>query len=133
MAATAIADRAWCRGRPGRRPGGAELAARAFTQPPAALRRPCIMCGPRGNWYHVDAIGHWVVLFNLSSDAAFHCGADAPPKVEKYGGLAQLRGLPRRRVQVRRLPCLLWCLPPPGVTSASRSHGDEPPALGGHG
>jgi hypothetical protein len=95
MAAAAVADTSLVpRDGPDDDPAARELAARALhnRRPPYVAHG--IMYGPRGQLVpHVDAIGHWVVLFNLGNDCTFHCGTPTHlRKSMKYGGLVSFGG-----------------------------------------
>ena len=94
MAAAAVADTSLVPRDGTDDPAERELAARALhnRRPPYVAHG--IMYGPRGQLVpHVDAIGHWVVLFNLGNDCTFHCGSPTHlRKSMKYGGLVSFGG-----------------------------------------
>ena len=94
MAAAAVADTSLAP-----RDGTAEPAEREFAVRALHNRRPPylstgIMYGPAAKLVpHVDALGHWVVLFNLGNTCTFHCGTPTHlRKSMKYGGLVSFGG-----------------------------------------
>ena len=94
MAAAAVADTSLAP-----RDGTAEPAERELSVRALHNRRPPylstgIMYGPCAKLVpHVDALGHWVVLFNLGNTCTFHCGTPTHlRKSMKYGGLVSFGG-----------------------------------------
>ena len=109
MAAAAVTDTSLAPRDGTAEPAERELAARALHNRRPPYLATGIMYGPRGQLVpHVDALGHWVVLFNLGNDCTFHCGTPTHlRKSMKYGGLVSFGATATASSSSLAMP---WCL-----------------------